>query len=243
MTERVTGGVGQLFGGVGIGAAVALVEEQLERPAVWASAQFISNAFPPEVLELTVELPAVGRNFSQARVTGRVGEREVLTVSIAVGSKAFPHERSWRKMPSVPGPASCDLLPPLRADGGGLHTRIEQRLVTHAGGATASPQGETSVWMRLPDGLGGSSVGLAIIGDFLPLGFRNALGGELFGTSLDNSLRFLRRADGDWVLAHIAIDEVTAGVGHGTVQLWTEDGQLLAIASQTCTMRELPPQG
>lgn len=241
--EGLTGGVGQLFGGVAFGAAVALLEERLERPAVWASGQFISNAFPDEVLDLDVEVPAVGRNFGQARVVLRVGDREVLTVSAALGSKSFRSDRSWHAMPAVPAPGQCELLPPLRSEGAGLHTRIEQRIHVWPDGAPSGPDGETLVWMRLPDALSGSSLGLAVIGDFLPLGFRNVLGGDLFGVSLDNTMRFLRRADTDWVLAEIRADALVAGVGHGTVRMWSPAGDLLAIASQTCSMRELdlPP--
>ena len=70
VTDAVTGGAGQLFGGCGLGAAVALLEELTGRPAAWATAQFVSNAFPPEVVELDATVVADGRNFCQARVVG-----------------------------------------------------------------------------------------------------------------------------------------------------------------------------
>ena len=52
-----------------------------------------------------------------------------------------------------------------------------------------------------------------------------------------------RRAATPWVLADLRVDELSEGVGHGTVHLWSADGDLLAVASQTCSMREVAPGG
>jgi acyl-CoA thioesterase len=41
----------------------------------------------------------------------------------------------------------------------------------------------------------------------------------------------------EWVLADISIDVVAKGFGHGRVNLWAEDGTLLATASQSTLIR------
>jgi acyl-CoA thioesterase len=242
VTDAITGGAGQLFGGCGLGAAVALLEELTGRPAAWATAQFLANAFPPEVVELEPTVVVDGRNFCQARVVGRVGDREILTVLAALGRKDFDGHGGWRTMPPAPQPEHCEPRHSFGPRPGGLHTRIEQRVAAGEwGDEHHSPSATTRVWMRLPDDLAGSTAGLAVVADFLPLGIQAALGREVFGTSLDNTIRYVRRATTPWVLADLLVDDLRDGVGHGTVHLWSEHGDLLAIASQTCGMREMTP--
>ncbi|MGD9750795.1 MAG: acyl-CoA thioesterase [Acidimicrobiia bacterium] len=245
VTDAVTGGVGQLFGGVAFGAAVAVLEELTGKPAAWATAQFLSNAFPPEQLELDATVVVHGHNFSQARVVGHVGDREVVSVLAALGAKRFDGNGMWRVMPLVAPPDQCARRAAFGPDPGGLHTRIEQRIVEGEWGNEAfSPAGVCRVWMRMADGFAATPAGLAVVADFLPLGIRSALGRELFGSSLDNTVRYVQPPPPDhdgWVLADLQVDAVQHGVGHGTVHLWSGDGTLLAVASQTCSMRELRP--
>lgn len=245
VTDAVTGGVGQLFGGVAFGAAVAVLQELTGKPIAWATAQFLSNAFPPEVVELDATVVVDGRNFCQARLVGHVGDREVVSVLAALGAKSFAGEGTWRVMPAVAPPQRCVRRAAFGPDPGGLHTRIEQRIVEGEWGTEAfSPAGVCRVWMRMDDGFAATPAGLAVVADFLPLGIRSALGRELFGSSLDNTVRYVQPApaghDG-WVLADLQVDAVQHGVGHGTVHLWSSEGTLLAVASQTCSMRELRP--
>jgi hypothetical protein len=46
----------------------------------------------------------------------------------------------------------------------------------------------------------------------------------------------------EWVLLDIRIDAVAHGFGHGTVHLWSQDGSLLASASQSTIVRMMPPE-
>ena len=73
-------GTGALFGGCGLGAAIEVMERVTGRPCIWATAQFLSFARPPAVLELDVVEAVRGHQISQARVIARVGDREILTV-------------------------------------------------------------------------------------------------------------------------------------------------------------------
>ena len=43
-----------LFGGCGLGAAIAALERTTGRPAVWAVAQYLSFAHPPEIVDIDV---------------------------------------------------------------------------------------------------------------------------------------------------------------------------------------------
>ncbi len=82
-----------------------------------------------------------------------------------------------------------------------------------------------------------SAAALAILGDYVPLGIRQALGVGAGGTSLDNTLRVARLVPTEWVLSDIHIHAVANGFGHGRVHLWSQDGTLLGIASQSAIIR------
>ncbi|MCP5025785.1 MAG: acyl-CoA thioesterase [Actinomycetia bacterium] len=245
VTPAVGGGMGQLFGGCALGLAIEQLETMTDRPAAWATGQFISNAFPPEVVTFEASLAAEGRNFAQGRVVGHAGGREVLTAHVALGQKSFDGEGQWVTMPAVPGPEDSPARIGFGPSPGQLHHHLDQRIASGEwGDEVASPTGQARVWMRAPGHLIGSTVGLAIAADFLPFAIRAAFGRRLFGTSLDNTIRYADRADGlqdpEWILADVQVERVSHGVGHGTSHLWSQDGRLLAIASQTCSLRELP---
>jgi len=42
----------------------------------------------------------------------------------------------------------------------------------------------------------------------------------------------------DWVLLDIQIESVQRGFAHGTIQMFAENGTLLATASQSCIARK-----
>ena len=82
-----------------------------------------------------------------------------------------------------------------------------------------------------------SGPALAVLGDFVPFGIGQALGLAAGGNSLDNTIRVARLEPTDWVLLDIRVLAVHGGFGHGAVLLWSESGQLLAIASQSTIVR------
>jgi acyl-CoA thioesterase-2 len=41
----------------------------------------------------------------------------------------------------------------------------------------------------------------------------------------------------EWVLLEIVPDSFQRSIGHGTVRMWAESGELLAVAQQTCIIR------
>ncbi|MDZ7733073.1 MAG: thioesterase family protein [Acidimicrobiia bacterium] len=94
-----------------------------------------------------------------------------------------------------------------------------------------------ALWVRLPQGLEVTGAALAILGDFVPFGIGQALGVGAGGKSLDNTLRVVSLVPTEWVLLDVHIHAISRGFGHGRVHLWSEDGTLLAIASQSAIVR------
>jgi acyl-CoA thioesterase len=194
------------------------------------------------VVDLDVWIPAAGRNTTQARVIGHVGDREILTVNAALGSRTSEFSQTWVEPPDVPRPEHCTPTDHWRGDDGGVHGQIEMRLAKgHYGfdmqSAGASPDGRLILWMRPKHGQDIDAATLAIFADHVPSGIGNALGVNAGGRSLDNTLRIVRLVPTDWVLCDISIHAVHAGFGHGAMRLFSEDGQLMATASQSVIVR------
>ena len=237
-------GTGALFGGCGLGAAIEVMEQATGRPCIWATAQFLSYARPPAILELEVVEAVRGHQMSQARVMARVGDREILTVVGALGRRPNPLTGQWANRPDVAPPADCPPRPLMNRHQGTIMDRFESKL------ADARPyweltgvagSGNASLWVRMPDLANASAAALAIIGDFVPFGIGQALGMRAGGNSLDNTLRVARRIETEWVLADVRVHAVADGFGHGLVHLWAENGMLLGTASQSTIVRSHEP--
>lgn len=238
-----------LFGGCGLGAAIAALEGSSGRPLVWATAQYLSYANPPEIMDVDVTIAVEGRQITQARAVGHVGDREILTVNAALGERPLDVEGQWVEMPQVPPPHECERRVPRIEGLESIQSRIDMRLADAYGydelpAPQGRPGGRSALWARIPDLLDMSAATLAILGDYVPFGIGQALGARAGGNSLDNTLRIGRLVPTEWVLLDVRVHAVRNGFGHGDVHLWAEDGTLLATASQSTIVRfwrEEPP--
>jgi acyl-CoA thioesterase len=232
---------GFLFGGCGLAAAVTALEATTGRPLVWATAQYLSYARPPAVLDLDVIIPVAGKHTTQARAVGHVGDQEILTVNAALGNRSLDIEEQWAKMPVVPAPMDCPLAPTFDNSEGTIHSQVEIRVASGRYGrnrdGTPSPDGKSAQWLRLPRELDRSAAGLAIVADWVPSGIGQALGRFAGGNSLDNTVRILDLVPTDWVLCDIQVQGIANGFGHGSVHLWSENGKLLATGGQSLIVR------
>ncbi|MCX6512970.1 MAG: hypothetical protein NT160_07955 [Actinobacteria bacterium] len=84
-----------LFGGCGLGACIEALEMVTQRPAIWATAQYLSFAPTASVVEIAVELPAVGKRITQGRAIASIDGREILATSAALGSGANDIDHVW----------------------------------------------------------------------------------------------------------------------------------------------------
>jgi acyl-CoA thioesterase len=229
-----------LFGGCGLGAAIEALERTTNRPAVWAVAQYLSFAHPPEIVDIDVTVARSGHQTTQARAVAHVGDREILTVNAALGERDGGYDGQWARFPDVPPP---DDSPPRRRISrvdDSLAQRLEMRLARGRDLAAldgARDDGHSALWARFPAGLEVSAASLAILGDYVPFGIAQALGQFVTGSSLDNTLRVCALVPTEWVLIDVRVHAIARGFGHGRVELWAEDGTLLATASQSCVVR------
>lgn len=249
VTPGISTGHGFLFGGCGLGAAISALEQTSGRPVIWATAQYLSYANPPSIMDIDVTIAVEGRQVTQARAVGHVGNREILTVNAALGERPLEAEGQWAERPSVPPPDECDPRMPTFPGARSLMDRLDMRMAAAVDPAElpgpGMPGGRSALWARIPDVLEMSAATLAILGDYVPFGIGQALGERAGGNSLDNTLRVGQLVPTEWVLLDIRVHAVRNGFGHGDVHLWAEDGTLLATASQSTIVRfwkDAPPE-
>lgn len=234
--EGICGGRGALYGGCGLAAAIEVAEAATGRPATWAACQFAGAAEAPQVLDLHYENLTTGRRISQGRVTASVDGDVKLSALVALGTREFPVEGQWGPMPplGVPHPSLC---PPRRMpDGrrGGLRERIDERVATgDPDGSIRAVDGRSRMWATLPGGVPASAAALAVLGDTVSAGVDGLYAEDVRARSIDNSIRVVAPRACDWVLLDTQVDGAAVGLAHGTVRMFTPDGHLLAVASQS----------
>ncbi len=230
-----------MFGGVGMGAAIAAMERTCGRRAIWATAQYLSYARPGSVVDIDVRVPAHGKTVSQARVIAHVGDKEILTVNAALGERPGGVSHQWVEAPKALPPAECPESHRWEGQDEGLHGQFEVRIA--AGDDTGdrmsgpSADGRRLIWIRPRSGEPIDSAMLAVMADHVPSGAGAALGRDAGGNSLDNTIRFLEPEPTEWVLGDISIIATANGFAHGAIRLFADSGKLLATASQSMILR------
>ncbi len=232
-----------MFGGVGLASAIGAMEQTCGRPVIWATAQYLSFARPPSVVDLDVWVPAHGKYNSQARVIAHVGDKEIVTVTAALGERPSDFSGQWVSMPVAPPPDQCEESHRWDDRGVDLHSHFDTRVAAgrHWGASKGeegvSHDGRLVLWMRPKGPHPVDSTMLAIMADHVPSGVGNALGRNAGGNSLDNTIRIRRIVPTRWVLCEILIQGIHGGFAHGAMRLFAEDGELMATASQSMIVR------
>ena len=238
---------GFLYGGSGIAASIEAAERTTGRPLQWITTQFIGTPLPGDVVDLHVALPAHGKATTQSQVFGSVtnadGEtRPVFTSLAAHTDRPSGDGESFLQMPDVAPPDECPSMPePFAAAlAGTFFDHLERRIASgeFAIQAIDNPQtGPLRLWCRIPDHEIDSAATQAFVADIIPLAVCAALGVMPGGTSLDNTVRIIDPEPSEWVLLDIHPEGFHRGVGHGSLELWSQDGRLLGVAQQTCLIR------
>ncbi|WP_439814630.1 acyl-CoA thioesterase [Zavarzinia sp. CC-PAN008] len=228
-----------MFGGVGLGSSIAALERTTGRPLVWATAQYMGYARPPSIVDIDVWTPVQGKFNTQANAKIHIDDREIITVMAALGSRPGPTARQGRQMPEVPPPDDCD--PDWFRSDDDLNSRLDVRIARGFKGPKRTqqlePDGRTLIWARPRGDVVVDATVLAILADFVPRGISSMLGAFAGGNSLDNTLRIHRLVPTEWVLCDIWLSGMADGFAHGDANLFSQDGVLMATASQSMIVR------
>jgi acyl-CoA thioesterase II len=233
-----------LQGGAGLGAATAAMERVSERPVIWATAQYLSFASGTEPVDIDVTIEVAGHNTTQARCVMSRSGREILTAHAALGSRDVGFGGVWCAPPEVPEPDACERYRFFEHGQGHMGDVAEFRLargrqldVIEAEGGRGD--GSFALWVRCWKGEQAVTVAdLTFVGDFMPLGFADAMGAPYAGNSLDNTIRVGCLTTTEWILLAVHVQQVANGFGYGRAELWAQDGTLLGEVSQSAIMRQ-----
>jgi acyl-CoA thioesterase II len=232
-----------LFGGCALGAALVALEEASGRPTIWAAGHYLSYAATGSLVEWEVILAGGGGGVTLGRGVGTVAGLYILTDNAALGDDQLDLNGVWVEPPTVPPPDQCPprFVPEMFRNS--ILDRIEVRvakgmLLEETLEAPGGP--DSALWARVPGGLTPSAAMLAIFGDNVSGGASQALGRRSMGRSLDNTLRVAELKPTEWVLCDIRMHAIVRGYAQGVAYLWSEDGELLATASQSFVVRLWP---
>jgi acyl-CoA thioesterase len=236
MTSPLTRGDGKLYGGTGAALLVATMEAATGRSALWSTVQFVGSAELGERVECRLDVLAGGRRTSQVRMTATAGDRLVLVGLGSAGAlRDGAVEAQMPTMPAVPHPDDAEDWGGFRGHPGrpsGWTELADLRQATAAG----------SMWARFGSGPHTRAT-IGFVADMVPTSVVRAVGQMGGGTSLDNSMRFGRLVETDWVLLDMDPWLASGGYLHGGARIWSEDGTLLGVASQTASAITFPTEG
>jgi acyl-CoA thioesterase II len=241
LTPRVLTPAGAMHGGAALAATVEALEGSTDRPLVWATAHYLTHAGPRGLLDIDVSVEIAGHQTTQARAQLCLRDVEVLLTVASLGTRDATSRGRWVHPPDAPGPGDARPLPPASPGTESVLDHYEIRIATGRMGdeldGTPGP-GRSVLWCRLPDGRRPVTAGdVAFIGDLLMLGLSDAIGTPTTANSLDNTIRIVERAPTEWVMLDVRIDAAESGYAHAGAHLWTDDGVLLGMATQTLVLR------
>lgn len=244
---------GKLYGGTALAASIAAAEALTRRQALWMTTQFVATAPAGAHISVFAEVLAHGRRTSQVRVTGADGGGEVMFASLGATGIHRPDglNGEFENAPKVTSPESCDkwsnpfaglarfadsgFTVPKFPDDVGFGSVMELRhpeIIDHPDPGS----GRVCIWMRRKDGEPITPTVAAFMSDMVPLSIAHGcevIGG---GTSLDNTIRFGAFVESEWILLDLRASLVAGNYGHGAAHIWSDDGRLMATASQTASM-------
>ena len=228
----------RLYGGTALAVALAASEAATGRDALWTTVQFVASAELGERVDVAIDLVARGRSVDQYQLRATVGDRLVFG-AMGANASARPDGLAGvgEVMPQVRAPEDCVVSP---ASDGLQRGEVGQHLVSEYRDApplvsTGNPA-RLTMWARLRGEEETTPAKLGFVADMVPVVVARACGVLGAGTSLDNTLRFGRLVDSEWVLLELLAHVAEGGYGHGTVHVWSRDGVLLATGSQSSTL-------
>lgn len=230
----------RLYGGAAVALSVAAAAARTGRDPVWMTTQFVSTTTLGSPVDLFVDLLAEGRRSTQVRVTATADSGVVFASLGACGvlrdeAMAGTFEQRPEVTPPEEGDAGFTARDQLEV---GWHTVTEVRTAEILDHPDEGP-GRLCLWLRRRDRGPVTPALSAYLADLIPLSITRGCGKLGAGTSLDNTIRIGAAAETEWILLDMRPNLAVGGYGHGVANVWTEDGQLLAVASQTASLLDL----
>ncbi len=221
-----------MAGGACSAALLQALQEFTGQPLIAAHTQFLGTPTPGETVTIRCSVRKRGRTICQAHAGLYRDDQQLSVCAATLGARSGHNtgsDRAWPEPPSVTAAADCPRLPFIRQDSEDQHAYLDIRL------AEVQPAaGRALFWVRTGAVEPANRTAfLALIADYLPEALQLVLQRPLGASSLDNQLRVLRHSFSEWLLCDIQLHAMAHGVFHGAMFLWSQEGVLLANASQS----------
>lgn len=224
-----------LSGGACVAAMLAALEAETGKPLIQANAQFLAAPPAGVTASIATELVLAGRNIVQARACLHGPNGEAASITCSLGARVESMVFGWRTPPNAPPPEACKRIPFVREDEDDLHTHLDMRI---ANDPHTDRHGRLVFWVKAPNDLAPvASVLLALIADYVPEAIHFNIGRPAGAVSLDNSIRVIDRAPTEWLLCETRLAGLAHGLFHGEMSIFTREGALLALATQSGVVR------
>lgn len=255
------------FGGATMAVALRVAEAALARPelSLICSDATFCKAIPVGPVAADAEIVRQGRSGAQVLVRlwaldpkdpdpGSKPQSDLMVLCVfgEVGESEFNFVGAVA--PTVPDPLDCRLSAPIEGDspfaGIPYHQQTEFRFADErawlAGGPKSDP--EALSWFRFKespvraDGTWEPAT-IALPGDILGTAVHAGAGGDVapfLVISLQLGLQIVGEMRGDWILQHTRSQIAAGGYASGTAELYDQDRNLVAIATQCAKLRTIP---
>lgn len=241
-------------GGVLMSAALAVMREAVDEPAhrlVSAQCVFAAPILPgPATVDVAVLRRGRGATQVEGRMASEPGGADLVCLA-TFGAERSGFEVRGAAMPEVPHWRDCRVWPP-RSRRFSFFERFEDRLALgHTLGERGWSPGAPRYarWIRYLEPVRSADGGLDPLAlppiiDLMPPALIQALGPEappFFAPSLDLTVHVLEPTDREWLLVSGFGRWAGGGRASCDVEIWDEDGRLVAFGTQTMIVRSLPP--
>lgn len=250
----------RLYGGTAIAVSIATAEELTTRPVLWMTTQFVATAAHGTEITVLAEVLAPGKRTNQVRITGTDAAGTAVFASLGAtghhreGGMTGEFERMPDVAPPTAGEAASNPFSVMakaagveRPDGPsgfptdtGFASVVEIRAAEIVDHPDPGP-GRVCMWLRRKDREPITPALAAFMADMVPMSVALACGAMAGGTSLDNSIRIGTFVETEWILLDLRPHLAAGDYGHGSAHIWSEDGHLMATASQTASMVRFDP--
>jgi acyl-CoA thioesterase II len=223
-----------ISGGASLASVVETMERATGRPLIQAHAQFL--AVPAAGTDFVIDLRCInqGRSITQVQAAIIADDADRAIIAATLGARGDSGSFTWERAEPPCRPDTAPPVPFVRLDDGDLHSRLDMRLALDP---RYNPTGRAMFWVRAPDASPVPAAFLALIADYLPEAIHMNIGRPAGAVSLDNSIRIIRRVATPWLLCDIQLSAIADGLFHGRMAIFTEDGALVATASQSGVVR------
>jgi acyl-CoA thioesterase len=232
--------LGFLYGGAALAAAIETLESVTARPLILATCQFNNFVKAGACLELNAEETVRGRNVCHTNLEASINKEPAFKVLASFGERIIDTQTQWIAMPNLDKPENCPTFGSGKVKEGKpcIDRRIDFRVARGSLRKDKKVDGQMALWARVPELDKTSASSIALMADYLPVSAGSMLARPAGGNSLDNSLRILQIEQSEWLLCDCEVRGIQNGFGHATMNIWSEKGILLAVASQSFIFRD-----